>query len=113
MIIQAVTRSDFCQAFARMGRSDQFSADALDLLYDYLDDLSDQGGKPYKLDVVGICCEYVEQPAAEIASSNPDAPQRAEHDDDDEHAEAVAEWLRDQTQVVGITSGGGIVYADY
>jgi hypothetical protein len=113
MIIKTITQREFSDAFARAGRAEQFSSEALEMLYGHLDDASDEAGQPYELDVIGICCEYSEQAAAELAADNPGAPQRADYDDDDEHTEAVADWLRGATDVIGITSEGWIVYADY
>ena len=55
MIIETLTKSQFSDAFNKMGRGEQFSYEARDLIYDYLDEL-----ESYELDVVGICCEFAE-----------------------------------------------------
>lgn len=60
MIIQTVTKNDLYDAFSNMNRSDNFSHAALDALYDYLDEMSDDNGAPYALDVIALCCEYSE-----------------------------------------------------
>lgn len=59
-IIQTVGLHQFRQAFADMGRSDQFSYGGLELLYNYLEDLSEDLGEPIELDVVALCCDYQE-----------------------------------------------------
>ena len=53
--------SQFRDEFRQCGRADQFSHEALGLLFDYLD------YPEYVLDVIAICCEYSEDDAGEIA----------------------------------------------
>ena len=55
MIIKTLTKSQFSDAFNKMGRGEQFSYEARDLIYDYLDE-----SESYELDVIGICCEFAE-----------------------------------------------------
>ena len=55
MIIATLTKSQFSDAFNKMGRGEQFSYEARDLIYDYLDE-----SESYELDVIGICCEFAE-----------------------------------------------------
>ena len=55
MIIETLTKSQFSDAFNKMGRGEQFSYEARDLIYDYLDE-----SESYELDVIGICCEFAE-----------------------------------------------------
>ena len=51
---------DFVDAFERMGRADNFSEDGLRALFDYLEDIEDDIGKPIELDVIGFCCDFSE-----------------------------------------------------
>ena len=60
MIIREVTKWDFQDAFRDMGRENQFSIKALNALYNYLDGLSNDFGEPIELDVIALCCDYVE-----------------------------------------------------
>ena len=55
MIIETLTKSQFSDAFNKMGRGEQFSYAARNLIYDYLDEF-----ESYELDVIGICCEFAE-----------------------------------------------------
>ena len=55
MITETLTKSQFSDAFYKMGRGNQFSYEAKNLIYDYLDELDN-----YELDVIGICCEFAE-----------------------------------------------------
>lgn len=58
---QLITKSRFHDAFHHMGRGDQFSYEALDALYDWLESYeSDQDEKGIELDVIALCCEYRE-----------------------------------------------------
>jgi hypothetical protein len=56
MIYQELNFYEFRDAFLKMGRGEQFSYEALNALYDYFNDI----GENYKLDVIGICCDFYE-----------------------------------------------------
>lgn len=43
-----------------MNRENNFSYDGLRALYDYLEDYEFQTGAEVSLDVIALCCEYVE-----------------------------------------------------
>ena len=53
---KTVTLQDFINEFENMGRGEQFSLPALEALYNYLEDIYG----PYELDVIELCCEFVE-----------------------------------------------------
>ena len=59
-MITTITKSDFTTAFHRMGRGNQFSHKGLLALYDYLEELGEATGQEIELDVIALCCEYVE-----------------------------------------------------
>ena len=53
----------FCQftdAFRDHDRQEQFSYDGLKALYDYLIQYEDDTGESIELDVIALCCDYVE-----------------------------------------------------
>jgi hypothetical protein len=57
---QTVTLNQFRDAFRHCGRGEQFSYKALNALYDYLEEVGDETGQEYDLDVIALCCEYAE-----------------------------------------------------
>ena len=60
-IVQSINNVyQFREAFRLAGRMDQFSYEGLEVLFDYLDTLSEDIGEPIELDVVALCCEYYE-----------------------------------------------------
>ena len=61
-IIKELTFHDFVQAFENRNRENQFTRAGLYALYDYLEELSEETATPYKLDVIGLCCEFTEFP---------------------------------------------------
>ena len=75
-----LTRSMFRDEFARMGRKDQFSYDALGVLFDYLTDYEESTGEPLELDVIMLCCEWSEMSEDEmydqLDGATPDALKR-------------------------------------
>ena len=89
---QTVTFNDFRDAFRAFNRLDNFSYDGARLLFDYLDEMD------IEFDVIGVCCDYAEDSPEDIALNY-----QIEGD--------VLDWLQDQTQVIGVTQSGSIVYA--
>ena len=90
--------SQFRDQFYAMNRQDQFSYEALGLLYDYIEEADSDA----ELDVIALCCEYSEDTEAAIMQAY------GLHEDED-----VTSYLSEHTSVVGVTSTGSIVYANF
>ena len=90
--------SQFRDQFRDMGRQDQFSYEALGLLYDYIEEISPES----ELGVIAICCEYSEDTEEAIAKAY------GLHEDED-----VTAYLSEHTSVIGVTPSGSIVYAQF
>lgn len=106
---QTVNSNDFRNAFKTHGREDQFSADALDLLFDHLEEM-EEGEPGQELDVITICCDFTEDSPRSIAESyNIDIEDCG---DDDEVMNTVEKYLLCRTNVVG-TTDDTIVYLNF
>ena len=106
---QTVTKSMLIDSFARAGRKDQFSYDALSAIWEYLTELELDTGHECELDVIGICCEFEEstiQQAIDYYSLD------LVIDKDGDIQEQVEEWFRDRTPVVYCDSDT-IVYVQF
>jgi hypothetical protein len=102
MIVDTITSVyQFRDAFAQANRQNQFSYEGLEVLFDYLEELSDSIGEPYELDVIALCCDYAEESAADIAKHY---DIDLEGTDPDDIEEVVKEYLQDQGVFVGETS---------
>ena len=110
-IVQTVDLYQFREAFRRMNRQDQFSYEGLEVLFDYLDNLSDDIGEPIELDVIALCCEYYESSIDELIE-NYDIDVSDAEGDDNEIKSIVEEYLQDNTSVCGEVSGG-FIYAAF
>jgi hypothetical protein len=108
-IVQTVDFSDFVRAFEAYNRADQYSRQGLRVIFDYLEELSDDMGEPVEMDVIGICCDYAETPWQDIARDYSIDLTSYEDDDYTGKLEAVLDYLNDNTQVLGETDEG-IVY---
>jgi len=93
------TVGQFRDQFAQCGRKDQFSYEALGLLFDYFEDCDPD----MVLDVIAICCEYAEDTYEGIAKNY-------EVDltgvDEADIPQAIMDFLCDNTSVVGETASG-------
>ncbi len=98
---QTINLFQFRQAFKAMDRSDQFSYEGLEILFNYLTDLEDQdSSNNFELDVIAFCCDYAEETIENIIDF---------YDIDcgglneDEQKNYVKNYLENVTSVVGFT----------
>lgn len=57
---QTVNFHDFQAAFSNMNRGENFSYEGLEALFQYLEFLEEDTGQQTELDVIALCCEYME-----------------------------------------------------
>jgi hypothetical protein len=109
-MIQTLRLSDFTNAFRNSDRADQFSYHALELIFDYIEEYEQSTGEQVEFDMIGICCEWSENTPAEIVDMY-----KIDIDPDEESdiAQAVLDYLNDETQVAGVTDSGSIVYVQF
>ncbi|CAB5194747.1 hypothetical protein UFOVP176_31 [uncultured Caudovirales phage] len=109
-IIQTIdTASQFRDQFHRYGRGDQFSYEALGLIFDYLNDC----GSDVELDVIAICCEFSEESWEQVTTNYSFDIDSLEDLDEDEKIKVVRSYLEDNTSVVGETSTGSFVFVQF
>jgi hypothetical protein len=101
MIIMQLDKSEFEQAFVTI-RPDNFSRLALSELYDYLDQLSDDIGEDFDLDVIAICCDWAECDAADLCTDYGYMLDQVEDQTDDEYLEALIEELEQNTTIIKV-----------
>lgn len=95
----------FRDEFFAYGRQHEFSYEAFEMLFDYLE----ENDSDYELDVVALCCEYSEATPSELLDMY-----TIENDaNSDDVSDQVLEFLNENTTVIGTTSTGSIVYADF
>jgi hypothetical protein len=92
-MIQTVNNSEFHNAFNRMDRGNQFSYEALNLIYEYLEELDPN----MELDVISICCDTSESSVEQIIRDYSIDCDGVEDDEIDAH---VIAYLDDHTTVV-------------
>lgn len=104
-MFRLVNFSSFCDSFRNLDRLDQFTYSGKRVLFDYLEQYEEDTGEAIELDVIALCCDYVESTVDEIIryySLDPDTTE-----------EQVLEWLQDNTMVCGETKEGTIVFAQF
>lgn len=60
MLIKRVSFDDFLKEFEKHGRGEQFSYEGKKALFEYLNELSEDLGEPFELDVIALCCEFTQ-----------------------------------------------------
>ena len=106
-MIQTVNLHDFRQAFHDCGRGEQFSYEALGLIFDWFEQLEQDTGTPTELDVIALCCDIAEMTAEKVINDycvdvdycidvkNDASPQEI-------HTDAI-NFLNDNTSEIGQT----------
>lgn len=110
MYLTINTVSSFRDEFRACGRADQFSYEALGLLFDYLENYEMDTGEEIELDVISLCCDYSEDSPENI---------REQYDietdgmDESEIIDEVIATLEENAAFVGKTNTGTIIYRNY
>ena len=91
---------DFRTEFREFGREEQFTRQGLKALFDYLEELGQDCGEEIELDVIALCCEFVEYDSLEDF-----------HNEYDKNDYPTLEVLRDHTQVIEIDNESFIIAA--
>lgn len=107
---QTVTLSSFRDAFFRCNRGEQFTYEALELIFDYIEEYECSTGEEIELDPVSICCEWAEDDPKTIAEYYDIDIEGLE---DDELIAHVVDELMNATSYAAATSSGSIVYVQF
>lgn len=110
-IVQTLTKSSFIDAFTHSSRKDQFSYEALEAIFDYLEEYSDSTGEPVELDIIAICCDWAEMTWQEVAKSyNVDL---SDCDSETDKINAVEDFLMDETSGVCHVNNDSFVFVQF
>jgi hypothetical protein len=97
---QTINFYDFEQAFKQHGRIDSFSYQGLKALFSYLEELEEDTGEEFELDVIALCCDFTEyENLVEF------------HQAYDEHDYPGLESIAENTIVIEIDSDSFIIQA--
>ena len=109
-IVQTMTKSSFIDAFTHSSRKDQFSYEALEAIFEYLEEYSDSTSEPVELDIVGVCCDWSEEGWEGIAKDY--IIDLSDCESEQDKIEAVMQYLWDNSQAYQL-SNSGIVYQQF
>lgn len=91
------------QLFNECGRGDHFSYEGYNALYDYLDQLSDDIGEDFKIDVIALCCDFTEYSDWEEIFQNYSYSYNNESETwENINQDDFKEWVQDRTQVIEV-----------
>ena len=103
-MIQTINFYDFQTAFNQI-RPNNFSYDGLKLLFNHLEEYEESTGEQIELDVIALCCDFVESSLEEINSNYPN--------EEELKLEDAIEYLRDNTDYIGKTDEDKLVYLQF
>lgn len=111
-MIMTVSYDEFKATFIGL-RPDNFSYEALELLFDFFEQLEDDLGEQIELDVIAICCEYCEESIKDYIS-NYSLQDETEGLEDDELLEFIRGHLHNSSDFIGFTNDDqDVVYRNY
>lgn len=87
-IVKTFDLQDFISEFRAYGRMDNFTEDALEIIFNHLN----ESEETIEMDVIAICCEFQEMAEEEICQNY-----------DIEDWQEIEDYLNDETSVVGKT----------
>ena len=108
---QSINEYQFRDAFKSMGRENQFSYEALTLLFEYFEQLEADMDKPIELDVIAICCDYSEDTYDNIASNY--SIEDLEGLSIEDRKQAIEDFLNDRTILLGQSDDNNLVYLQF
>ena len=117
---QSISFNQFHDAFRDHNRLDNFTYDGLKALFAYLEDLAEDCGTDFELDVIALCCEFSEYDTAleaaerqgyeEVVDLEPHGSVDLLEVAELQEAQAL-DYLQDHTSV--ITFDGGVIIQDF
>ena len=108
-MIQTVNNSDFHNAFNSMDRGNQFSYEALNMLFNYFEEFDED----MELDVISICCEYSEMSYTDIIGNYDTDITESDANTEEEQIAYIKDWLSDNTMLIGESTDGVFVFQQF
>jgi hypothetical protein len=105
---QTVNFNDFVDAFRRAGRENQFTYDALERIFEWIEQNEQDEGREWELDVVALCCELVEMSLDEVVSSY-----NIELDFEANIYSQVVDYIGDNSTYIGDTKEETFVFVQF
>lgn len=109
MIIIELNENEFIREFKNSTRSENFSDDALRELFQHYDDLSEDTGEPYKLDIIAICCEWTEFKENDLIEQYKHIVDIDEKDSQEIILKKIFEELENRTNLIYVKGGTYLV----
>ena len=107
-VVKTFDLQDFIGEFRAYGRMDNFTEDALELIFNHMN----ESEETIEMDVVYFCCEFIEQSCADILESNYKRVNINDDMNDEELVAAAREYLNANTSILGeyVNNAGETVF---
>ena len=99
-IVKTYDLQDFKNEFELYNRKDHFSNEALELIFDYLN----QDDYTFNMDAISFCCQFQELSCAAVHESY-DVGFYDDETDDNIWVDSARDYLNDNTNIVGEYTG--------
>lgn len=117
-MIQTINLWDFRNAFDNAGRSKQFTYEAQEVLFNFIENCERDIGEQFELDIIGLCCDFAEMDLRELITQYPDILEDTEHneltaDNEAELLELATDFLHCETMLCGLTPQNTFVFKQF
>ena len=110
-VVKTLNEDDFIDEFKAYNREDAFSKEGLRILFESLERLASDYETNIEMDVIALCCEYIENSITDIIDDY--GIDVTDCDSDDEKSETVEDYLQYNTFVCGSYEDDGVTYFIY
>ena len=110
MIIQRIELAQFINAFESFGRLNDYTGEALEAMFHYEEERSEDCGTPYQLDVVALCCEWAEyKNVDELIEAYGEPIKCLDSSDEQDRIDEIEEDVRNNATLLKLETGGYLV----
>ena len=112
-----VTENMFVDAFNEANRGDNFTVAARRTLFEFYEEMEEDGHTSTELDVIAICCDWTEYTSiAAVYEAYAESYDTIISDEEIEHGvdtDEFREWIEEQTTVLDVGNTGGVLVHDF
>lgn len=96
------------QLFKECGRENHFSYEGFNALYDYLNEISEEAGEDFKVDVIALCCDFTEYSGWDELYNNYSYSYNNKSEtfkelEENDGLDGFIKWVQDRTIVIEVT----------
>jgi hypothetical protein len=111
-MIQTINLNQFRDAFQAHERTN-FSYEGLEVLFNHLEQWENDTGEEWVMDVIGLCCEFVEYDLKDLLNAYDITDEVLTDDNESEMLAIATDYLSENTWLCGLTEQNTFVFQQF